>query len=101
MQKKTLDERNERIRKIVEEETKGKYSVVFRKSKDTNSYYYVIRKGEERITLRFSDHKSQGMKSFNIANEKLKLDSVARYVRNRLKDLEIKNVSNLIKQYCY
>ena len=41
------------------------------------------------------------MKSFNIANEKLKLDSVARYVRNRLKDLEIKNVSNLIKQYCY
>lgn len=101
MQKKTFDERNERIRKIIEEETRGKYSVVFRKSKDTNSYYYIIRKGEERITLRFSDHKAQGMKSFNIANEKLKLDSVSKYVRNRIRDLEIKNVTKLINQYCY
>jgi hypothetical protein len=100
LQKKTLDERNERIRKVIEKETKGKYSVFFRKSKDTNSYYYVIRKGDERITLRFSDHKAQNMKSFNIANEKLKLDSVTRYVRNRIRDLEIKNVANLIKQCC-
>lgn len=101
MQKKTLEMRNERVRKIIEKETEGKYSVFFRKSNDTNSYYYTISKGEARITLRFSDHKANsGIKSFSLT-KRVKPEAVHRYVRRRLKDLEVINVNTLINQFCY
>ena len=97
MQKKTLEERNERVRKIIEEEIGDKYSVFFRKSNVSNSYYYIIGKNNSKITLRFSDHKSKTMKSFDLSR-RVKPEAVHRYVRRKIKALEILNVNNLMSQ---
>lgn len=91
-----------RIKDIILQETKDKYTVRFSnsKSKKSNSFYCELTKDNVSVSLRFSDHfNGQRYKYLHVSPlSHLRDKDIRRYVRDRIHALEVKYVSVLLER---